>query len=477
MWRIPQNKDKNMPKNIDLKLSVNESVKIDFTNKSATAYGGFALLAKFFKKIQLQDHIENAIPFTEISPNSTGVFAKVIRFGLTIAAGGTRFSHSMFLGDSLNIYEAEFEIERIPKSISAVTRFFEKFESQKLVELFSEKLWQYLFNIILPLVKSDEDYLTFDSTVITRYGEQEGADKGYNSKKKGRPSHHPIIAFLNRSRFIANFWNRCGSSSSGNGIIDFANQTFERLNGLIKITKVLADSGFYKEAFLKFLEGKSVEYIVTAIFYGPVQRMVIEVNNWITVDDGIEVGEFQFKHKDWQKERRYIVIRKLVKIEGAPPQGKQLSLFPEDEVFVKYRFGVYITSSSSDAVELWRTYRLRASDEGLIRELKESFSLEGFCQNGFYPTEAAMLMRVLFYNLMECFMKKFAIGEEKQTFKTFRMKYLLIPSVLGRDGKELIVRMAVKTEKLKSKITSMIRLMDELKINCIAFENPTSLPS
>ena len=158
-----------MPKNSDLKLSVNDSVKIEYTNKSATAYGGFALLAKFFKKIQLQAHIEEAIPFTEISPNSTGVFAKVIRFGLTIAAGGTRFSHSMFLGDSLDIYEAEFEIERIPKSVSAVTRFFEKFESQKLVEQFSEKLWRYLFDIILPLVKSNEDYLTFDSTVITNY--------------------------------------------------------------------------------------------------------------------------------------------------------------------------------------------------------------------------------------------------------------------------------------------------------------------
>ncbi len=464
-----------MPKKQDLKLSVNETVKIEFTNKSATAYGGFALLAKFFKKIQLQQQVESAIPFHETSPNSTGLFAKVIRFGLTVAAGGSRYSHSMFLGDSLEIYQAEFEVERIPKSITAVTRFFKKFKDQKTMEYFSEKVWTYLFQVIYPLIKVEEDFLTFDSTVITRYGEQEGADKGYNSKKRGRPSHHPIIAFLNRSRFIANFWNRSGSSTSGNGIIDFANQTLERLSGRVKVTKILADSGFYKEDFLEFIEEKSIEYIISAVLYRPIQRAIFELNQWSFVDEDIAIGEFEFKHEKWAKSRRYIVIRKTLNSNKSTPQGKQLSFYGESEIFEKYRFGIYVTSSKEEAVELWRTYRLRASDEGLIRELKEDFSLEGFAVDEFYPTEAAMLVRVLFYNLMECFMKKLLPGEDKITFKTFRMKYLLIPAVLGKDGKELVLRMAIKSDKIKSKIISLIKNMDELKINGIAFENCTNL--
>ena len=32
--------------------------------------------------------------------------------------------------------------------------------------------------------------------MLTRYGIQDGARKGYNPKKRGRPSHHPLIAFL-----------------------------------------------------------------------------------------------------------------------------------------------------------------------------------------------------------------------------------------------------------------------------------------
>jgi hypothetical protein len=38
--------------------------------------------------------------------------------------------------------------------------------------------------------------IDIDSTVITRYGNQEGAKKGYNPKKMGRNSHHPLIAFI-----------------------------------------------------------------------------------------------------------------------------------------------------------------------------------------------------------------------------------------------------------------------------------------
>jgi hypothetical protein len=42
--------------------------------------------------------------------------------------------------------------------------------------------------------------LDLDSSVMTRYGEQEGAKAGYNPKKPGRASHHPLIAFMAEMR-------------------------------------------------------------------------------------------------------------------------------------------------------------------------------------------------------------------------------------------------------------------------------------
>ncbi len=61
-----------------------------------TAYGGFSLLALFFEKIKFRECIEQAIAVQEISPNSRGIYAKILVYLLMIYAGGSRFSHSMY---------------------------------------------------------------------------------------------------------------------------------------------------------------------------------------------------------------------------------------------------------------------------------------------------------------------------------------------------------------------------------------------
>jgi hypothetical protein len=116
------------------------------------------------------------------------------------------------LGDSHEIYEQSFGVKKMPRSITAVTRFFNRFKSWQWNELFADKLWKYTFDQIIPTAKIKGDFLTFDSSVITRYGNQEGAKRGFNPKKRGRLSHHPILAFLNRSKYVVNLWNRSGDS-------------------------------------------------------------------------------------------------------------------------------------------------------------------------------------------------------------------------------------------------------------------------
>ena len=49
----------------------------------------------------------------------------------------------------------------------------------------------------------------FDSTVITREGSQEGSAKGYNPNRKGRNSHHPLMAFspsIPRPKRVGTSW-------------------------------------------------------------------------------------------------------------------------------------------------------------------------------------------------------------------------------------------------------------------------------
>ncbi|WP_298128642.1 hypothetical protein [Ferrovum sp.] len=54
--------------------------------------------------------------------------------------------------------------------------------------------------------------------MITRNGEQEGAVRGYNPGRRGRASHHPLLAFVAEARMVANFWLRPGNTHSANNI-------------------------------------------------------------------------------------------------------------------------------------------------------------------------------------------------------------------------------------------------------------------
>lgn len=456
----------------NIKFLEQSPVKMNFTDKIITAYGGFAVLAKLFEKVKLRENIEAIVPFSELSPNSTGVFAKVLRFGLTVLAGGKRFSHSMFLGDSLEIYQLEFGVERIPKSITAVTRFFGKFVSWQKAEQFSAKLWVYIFSFIIPTDEIKEDYLSLDSSVITRYGHQEGAEIGYNPKKKGRPSHHPLIAFLNRAKYVVNLWNRSGNTSSGNNAVGFVKQTVERVRAKIRIKGCLADSGFYLIELIKYLEAEVIEYVIAARLLRPLQQEIAKIEKWRQVADNIYIAEMAYQHQDskWDKPRRYVVVRQTIVAGLEPPSGRQLTLFAEDEDLNKYRYGVYITSSTAAAEEIWRTYRLRADDENIIKEQKQDFGLDGFATDKFFATEAAMLFQALFYNLIQLFRSTILTEKEaKQTLHTLRMKYLIIPAVLGKDGKDPILRLGVRDRSMKQKIQWIIAQIDEVFNKRIAF--------
>ncbi len=449
---------------------VNE-VKITFTEKTMTAYGGFSLLASFFEKIELSKNIERIIPIKEVSPNGTGVYAKFISYTLIMFAGGERFSHVLYLGSQV-ILSRLFGVKRLIESGTSITRMFNKMNTFKKSEAVSEALWRYLEKL-LPWNKMKEDWLNFDSTVIERYGKQEGAKRGYNPKKKGRPSHNPLIAFLNQNKYVVSLWNRSGNASSGNNIRAFFVASYLRLKGKIKILGVVADSGFYNEDFIKLIEDESLIYIIAARLYGPLQRKIYAQKEWRIIDKGIASCEFEFKHEAWDKSRRYVTIRQ--NIESRPcAMGKQLRMFSETET-KSYRYSVWITNSKEDHQTVWSLCKPRANDENIIKELKEDFALGGFSLNNFYATEVAMLMRVLIYNLFVLF-RNIVIDTKEKTkrLKTLRYKYFVIPAQLGSWGRNKILRLSVQSNKLKLKLKNLYHRIAEYvafdSVNCNAFD-------
>ena len=164
------------------KIKINK-IGIEFTGKELTAYGGFSLLAAFFEKINLREVIEKVIPVEERSPNCIGKYGKVLGYMLSIYAGGSRFSHLIYLGSEKTILSKLFGVSRLPLASTTITRLFGKIRKHKESEEISCGIWEYLSSLI-PWREIKKDWLTFDSTVVEHMASRKELREGTILKRK-----------------------------------------------------------------------------------------------------------------------------------------------------------------------------------------------------------------------------------------------------------------------------------------------------
>jgi hypothetical protein len=51
-----------------------------------------------------------------------------------------------------------------------------------------------------------------------------------------------------------------------------------------------------------------LKYIVAAKLYKPIQHLIAGSENWILLDDGIEICEKQYQAKDWKTARKIVIV-------------------------------------------------------------------------------------------------------------------------------------------------------------------------
>jgi hypothetical protein len=72
--------------------------------------------------------------------------------------------------------------------------------------------------------------LDLDSTIFSRHGtQQQGAARGYNPRRPGRLSHHPLLAVLAEANFVLHSWLRCGNTGASQGATQFLSEAHSLL--------------------------------------------------------------------------------------------------------------------------------------------------------------------------------------------------------------------------------------------------------
>ena len=282
-------------------------LSLGFTYKEITPWGGMAVVKRMLDYIGW-DGVLHAAQLPQ--PGSNRGYAPEQfnnQFMLSVWSGANRFEHlevTRFDAALGNI----FAYKKMA-NYKALTRLLDKFD-QVTIETVFPGLYQHLFN----QVGLQTLTLDLDSTVLTRYGFQQGALRGYNPTKRGRASHHPLMSFVADSPMIANVWLRPGNAHTANNAIAFLQSSIHNLGPDKRVGLVRADSGFCESGFLEHLEDrdKKLNCVVAMKFARPLQHRLVSASWWplqdtdesskpTDEDAGSELCEFEYQSDSWYK--------------------------------------------------------------------------------------------------------------------------------------------------------------------------------
>lgn len=430
---------------------MDDKFDIRYTDRPITPFGGLTIVKDFYQKSGLKEVI-TALPLPQPGSNRGYDPVDIIEgFLVSVILGARRLAHSGLLRHDKVVSEM-FGWSKGMASESTFSRFFKKFDVDFNDELFIE-LNRWWFQ------KLEVKYHTvdIDSTVITRYGNQEGVEVGYNPQKHGRGSHHPLIAFASEAKMVIQSWMRTGDSVSNTDLEDFIEVMLKTIDQSM-IGLIRADSGFFSETVLENFEKHDLKYIVAAKMYPGLTQKIFDASRWIPHADGIDICSFDYQCRQWSGSRRFIAVRKS---KSKHPKSGGKSLFEEDDQFSDYLYSAFVTNLTLSDELIWELYRHRAEAETQIRELKESYGLDGFCCEAFGATEAAFRLVGVAYNLMSLYKIALINTKHDPTLATLKFQCIAIASFLVRHSRKTTLVMSVN-DRRRAFFDGLFQKLDEI---------------
>lgn len=408
-------------------------IEFSFEEKHLTHFGGMWLIQRFCSQIGLRQMLQRYIP---IFQRSGGYHPSEMMLALmyAIIMGLRRINKAEILQYNGAFLEM-LGLERFPDQ-STLRRFLKRLtptEIRRLVRL-HDSFRSHLF--ALPKRRHGLIF-DIDSVVIVIYGKAEKACVGYNPKKPGRRSYHPLFCF---EAHLQEFWHgtlRPGDAGSSTGILPFLKVCLEKTPKKMGRSRLRfrMDAGFYGRRVVEFLDERGCGYVIVAKEHAPLRTAMFSAK-YRPLRNGWEAGEFTYQPLHWQKPHRYIVIRRPIPQD--PQEAKQLTLFKDR----KYAYHAFVTNLQTTA---WRTYLFyngRAATEKNNRELLYDYPLGKIPTNCWTANVAFFQMLLFAANIVHWF-KRLCLPDEYRmaTLDTIRTDFLVLPAKLVHASRKNIVKL------------------------------------
>lgn len=213
-------------------------VKLTQTPRAVTLSGGWPASLPFLHQRGFAAQVQAHLPWQLRSPNAISLAHTFTALVFGVVTGACRFAHTE-LARSDRALHALLGLPRWPGA-DTVRGLFHRF-TQGTIQQFWRPLWVWRLGMIA--CPAGGFSLDLDSTVFQRAGRQQGAAKGYNPRRPGRRSHHPILAVLAEVPLALHGWLRSGNTSAARGAVAFLAEALALLPDGWTIRCVRAGSG------------------------------------------------------------------------------------------------------------------------------------------------------------------------------------------------------------------------------------------
>ncbi len=425
---------KNIPQKYDKNKQRIKGVKEEFTGKNLTRFGGSGLIRRFFERHRVKEQINTRVNVADRRKSKYSI--------------GDLFIgclYGMFLGyprpGQMDLLVADRVFQRVAGLISfpvqsTISRFL-----RSLKVSVAREIARFNFDLLMKFrggfKKLKSLTLDLDSHVTPVYGNQQRTGLGYNPKKKGRKSYHPLLCFLGETRDYIGGLFRSGKHHSSYNAVKFLRGVIKKLPSHIEDIRLRADGGFFSREMLKFLLKKEIEFYIVVPIQPWVQKKIKQMRDWEDIGGGVETGECEYVFKK-DAGLRMVIVRQKVKRQNRP--RKQLKLLNTDDV--KYDYQVIVTNAEKEAEEVWRFYNKRACCENFIKEGIYGFGLDKVVSHSYAGNYAWFELLMLAYNLMNVF-KEEVLNQKrvKNTIQIIRDRLFFIPGRLTSTSRNCILKL------------------------------------
>ena len=399
-----------------------KNLHISFTGKNVTHFGGVYLLHLFLQRLKLKSLFSRHLRFAQRNTHYT-ISEMLLALVYPISLGFGRLETTYLLKHN-GVFQYLTGLPKYPDP-TTLRRFLLRLAPATLPRL--RRLHDNLLaRLMIKPASPRRIIFDLDSTVLVLYGKQERAHVGYNPKKPGRPSYHPLLCF---NGITKDYWHgelRSGDTHTATGIREFLEASFAKVPPSVTTVSIRADKGFYDHTIIEQLESTHARFVIVARLTSPIKRKLTALL-YRRYTSGIETAEFRHPIKVGHTEYRFVVIRRPI----PEDPSEQLTLF----TLGKYTYQVLVTNLRLTPLNTWKFYNGRAAVELLIKELKGDYPLAKIPTKHFAANEAYFHILLFSYNLINWF-KRLCLPKDLQhvTLTTLRSRLLLIPGVLTKSG-------------------------------------------